>query len=134
MDGKRRTPVSPVVAAGEKRSILPAKESSVPTHGIMCSNIHMEIENPKSAVFVPLLGAFNFEHKSMGALGIPDEFSFLMDWTKGGEGQDVLREHLRAGFGSLIRVKQQGKQYQGMLRFESGINTNDGMVVVEVAR
>jgi hypothetical protein len=27
MDGKRRTPVSPAVAAGEGRSILPAKES-----------------------------------------------------------------------------------------------------------
>ncbi len=94
----------------------------------------MDIENPKTAVFVSLLGAFNFEHKSMGALGIPDEFSFRMDWTKGGEGQEVLREHLRAGSGSLIRVKQQGKQHQGILRFESGINTNDGMVVVEVAR
>lgn len=94
----------------------------------------MDIENPKTAVFVPLLGAFNFEHKSMGDLGIPDEFSFQMDWTKSGEGQEVLREHLRADSGSLIRVKQQGKQYQGILRFESGINTNDGMVVVEVAR
>ena len=94
----------------------------------------MEIENQKNAEFVPLLGASNFERKSMAALGIPDEFSFRMDWTKGGEGQEVLREHLRAGSGSLIRVKQQGKQYQGMLRFESGINTNDGMVVVEVAR
>jgi hypothetical protein len=29
MDGKRRTPVSPAVAAGEGRSILPAKESSI---------------------------------------------------------------------------------------------------------
>ena len=91
----------------------------------------MEIENPKNAVFVPLLGAFNFEHKSMGALGIPDEFSFRMDWTKGGEGHEVLREHIRSR--TLIRVKQQGKQYQGILRFESGINTNDGMVVLEVA-
>ncbi len=99
MDGKRRTPVSPAVAAGEGRSILPAKESSVPTHGIMCSNIHMDIENTKTAVFVPLLGAFNFEHKSMGALGIPDEFSFRMDWTKGGEGQEVLREHIRSRTG-----------------------------------
>jgi hypothetical protein len=31
-------------------------------------------------------------------------------------------------------MKQQGTQYEGMLRFESGINTVDGMVVVEVAR
>jgi len=94
----------------------------------------MDIENPKTAVFVPLLGGFNFEHKSTGARGIPDEFSFRMDWTKGGEGQEVLREHLRTGSGSLIRVTQHGKQYQGTLRFESGINTNDGMVVEEVAR
>ena len=92
----------------------------------------MDIENPKTALFVPLLGAFNFEHKSMGALGIPDEFSFRMDWTLGGEGQEVLRDHIRSR--TLIRVKQQGKQYHGMLRFESVINTNDGMVVVEVAR
>jgi len=92
----------------------------------------MDIENPKTAVFVALLGAFNFEHKSLGALGIPDEFSFLMDWTKGGEGQEVLREHIRSR--TLIRVKQgEGKQYQGILRLESGINTIDGMVVVGVA-
>jgi hypothetical protein len=92
----------------------------------------MDIENPKTAEFVPLLGAFNFEHQPMGALGIPAEFSFLMDWTKGGEGQEVLRVHIRSR--TLIRVKQPGKQYQGMLRHESGINTIDGMVVVEVAR
>ena len=92
----------------------------------------MEIENPQSLAFLPLLGVFNFEHKSMAALGIPDEFSFRMDWTKGGEGQEVLREHIRSR--TLIRLKQQGKQYQGILRFESGINTNDGMVVVEVAQ
>jgi hypothetical protein len=91
----------------------------------------MEIANPKTAEFVPLLGAFNFEHKPMGGLGIPDEFSFLMDWTKGGEGQEVLREHIRNG--SLIRVKQYGQQHQGVLRFESGMNSNDGMVVVAVA-
>ena len=91
----------------------------------------MEIENPKTAEFIPLLGAFNFEHKPMGALSLPDEFSFLMDWTKGGEGQEVLREHIRAG--SFIRVKQRGLQHQGVLKFESGMNSNEGMVVVEVA-
>jgi len=53
----------------------------------------MEIENPKNAEFVPLLGASNFERKSMAALGIPDEFSFRMDWTKGGEGHEVLRAY-----------------------------------------
>jgi hypothetical protein len=89
----------------------------------------MEIENPTNAEFVPLLGAFNFENKYMGALGIPDEFSFRMDWTKGGEGQEVLREHIRSK--TLIRLKRQGKRFQDILRFESGINTVDGMVVVE---
>ena len=101
------------------------------TRGCVWSNISMEIENPKTAEFVPLLGAFNFEHKPMGALSLPDQFSFLMDWTKGGEGQEVLREHIRAG--ALIRVKQHGQQHKGVLKFESGMNTNDGMVVVEVA-
>jgi hypothetical protein len=91
----------------------------------------MDIRDPKTTQGVPLLGAFNFERKPMGALRLPDEFSFLMDWTKGGEGQEVLREHIRAG--SLIRVNQHGQQHQGVLKFENGMNTNDGLVVVEVA-
>ena len=74
-----------------------AATPGVRTHGCLWSNIRMEIESPKTAGFVPLLGAFNFEHKPMGAIGNPDEFSFLMDWTKGGEGQEVLREHIRPG-------------------------------------
>ena len=88
----------------------------------------MEIEDPKTAGFVPLLGAFNFEYKPLSNLRLPDEFSFRIDWTKGGEGQDVLREHIRSG--SLIRVNERRQQYQGILKFESGMNTNDGMVVV----
>src|ERR1700678_2509529 len=91
-------------------------KSGVRTRGCLWSNIRMDIENPKTSDFVPLLGAFNFEHKPMGALRLPDEFSFLMDWTKGGEGQEVMREHIRAG--SLIRVKQHGQQHQGVLKFE----------------
>jgi hypothetical protein len=91
----------------------------------------MEIQNPKASKIVPLLGAFNFEYKRMGALGIPDEFSFLVDWTKEGEGQDILREHIRNR--SLLCVTQRGQQYQGRPKFESGINTPEGMVVVEVA-
>jgi len=51
-------------------------KSGVRTRGCMWSNIRMDIENPKTSDFVPLLGAFNFEHKPMGGLGIPDEFSF----------------------------------------------------------
>ena len=108
-----------------------AATPSVRSHDCLWSNIHMEIENPRTTQFVPLLGAFNFEHKRMDALSLTDEFSFLVDWTKGGEGQEVLREHIRAG--SLIRVNQHGQLHQGVLKFESGMNTNDGMVVVEVA-
>lgn len=106
---------------------------AVPVPTALCDPIFidMEIENPTNAAFVPLLGAFNFEHKSMGALGISDEFSFRMDWTKGGEGQEVLREQIRSK--TLIRVKRQGRQFQGVIRSESGINTADGLVVVEVA-
>ena len=97
----------------------------------MWSNIRMEIENPKTAELIPLLGATNSQFKSMGALHLPDEMSFLMDWTQGGEGQEVLREHIRAG--SRVRVKQQGKQYQGVPTDVGGMNTNDGMVVVRIA-
>ena len=89
----------------------------------------MEIENPKTAVFVTLLGAFNFV-PTRSRHGLPDTFSFRIDWTKGGEGQEILREHLRLG--SLMRVKQHDKQYQGVLNFEHGINSCDGAVVADV--
>jgi hypothetical protein len=101
----------------------------VQTQGSVWSNIRMEIENLKTAEFVQMLGAFNFERKPLGA--VRNEFSFQVDWTKGGEGQEILREHIRVG--TLIRVQQHGQQHQGVLKFESGMNTNDGMVVVEVA-
>ena len=54
--------------------ILFGDRACVPTAA--CDPIRVEIANPKTAEFVPLLGSFNFEHKPMGGLGIPDEFSF----------------------------------------------------------
>ncbi len=47
----------------------------------------MEIENPNTAEFVPLRGAFNFEYIPMGAQNLPDNFSFRIDWTKKGDGK-----------------------------------------------
>lgn len=91
----------------------------------------MEIQNPTTSEFVPLLGAFNFEYTRNGALGIPDEFIFRVDWTKEGKGQDILREHIRDR--SILSVRQRSQQYQGRPKFESGINTPEGMVAVEVA-
>ena len=52
----------------------------------------MEIENPNTAEFVPLPGAFNFEYIPMGAQNLPDNFSFRFDWTKKGDGQEILQE------------------------------------------
>ena len=91
----------------------------------------MEIENQKTAGFVPLLGAFNFLYTPLGAQHLPDNFSFGIDWMKEGDGQEILREHIRAG--SPIRLKQRGQQYQGVFKHEWGFNTNDGMAIVEVA-
>ena len=48
-----------------------------------------EIENPITAKFVPLSGAFNFR---LGA----NEFSFLMDWTKKDDGQEILGKYIRS--------------------------------------
>lgn len=91
----------------------------------------MEIENPKTANYVSLDGAFNFEYARLSAKGLPDEFSFGIDWTKEGAGQEILREHIRSH--SLMRVRQHGVQYQGVFKHEWGFNTADGMIIVEVA-
>ena len=55
---------------------------------------------------------------------------FGVDWTKGGEGQEILREHIRAS--SLLKVTWRGKQYQGVLKMEWEMNTNNGRVILEV--
>ena len=51
MDGKRRTPVSPAVAAREGRSILPAKESSIDRR-VWHVHIEMRFERKR---FVPCM-------------------------------------------------------------------------------
>jgi hypothetical protein len=53
----------------------------------------------------------------------------MIDWTKGGPGQAILRDHLRLK--TPLAVKHQGKTYRGFALLETGMNTNDGMVVVE---
>ena len=90
----------------------------------------MEIENPNTAEFVPLPGAFNFEYIPMGAQNLPDNFSFRIDWTKKGDGQEILQEGIRSG--SPIRVKQHGQLYRGVFKGEWGFNTTDGMVIFAV--
>jgi hypothetical protein len=72
----------------------------------------MEIENPNPAEFVPLPGAFNFEYIPMGGQNLPDNLSFRIDWTKKGDGQEILQEGIRSG--SPIRVKQHGQLYRGV--------------------
>jgi hypothetical protein len=90
----------------------------------------MEIENPNTAEFVPLPGAFNFEYIPMGSQNLADNFSFRIDWTKKGDGQEILQEGIRSG--SPIRVKQQGQLYRGVFKGEWGFNTTDGMVIFAV--
>lgn len=91
----------------------------------------MEIEDPKTAKFIPLEGALNFEHRRSTQGPLPDEFNFAIDWTKEGRGQEILREHISSR--SLMRMRHLGKEYQGIFRHEWGFNTADGMVFVEVA-
>jgi hypothetical protein len=47
----------------------------------------MKIENPNTAEFVPLPGAFNFEYIPMGAQNLPDNFSFRIDWLRKATGK-----------------------------------------------
>jgi hypothetical protein len=90
----------------------------------------MEIEDPRTTGFVPLDGAFNFVYRPSTDKRLPNEFNFGIDWTKGGQGQDILREHIREH--STMRVQMRGETYQGVFKHEWGFNTPDGMVIVEV--
>lgn len=81
-----------------------------------------EIEDPKTTKFVPLLFAFNFKPDALGA-------SFGIDWDKGGEGQDILREHLRSG--SVGRVRTAGCVFQGVFKDLGGFNTSRGFVALQ---
>ena len=89
----------------------------------------MEIKNPGTGAYIPLLGAFNFERKPLSKRTVIDQFSFYVDWTKGGRGQDILRQHI--GFKSPMHVKWHGVEHRGVMSFEAGINTADGLVVAD---
>ena len=90
----------------------------------------MEIEDPWATGFVPLDGAFNFVYRPSTDKRLPNEFNFGIDWTKGGQGQDILREHIREH--STMRVQMRGETYQGVFKHEWGFNTPDGTVIMEV--
>ena len=87
----------------------------------------MEIRNPTTAEFIPLLGAFNFEYRCSNLQSQPSVFSFGINWEKEGDGQGVLRDHLRTK--TPFRVRHYGQEYQGVLGLETGINTANGMVM-----
>jgi len=88
----------------------------------------MDIESTKTNALVPLLGTFNHEEARVAGVST---ISFHIDWTKGGDGQDVLRDHIRLE--SHGRVVWHGKQYKGVPKVIWGINTEDSLVVLEVA-
>ena len=81
----------------------------------------MEIENPQTAKFVPLPFAFNFEPDAVGA-------SFYIDWTKGGEGEEILRELIRSKV--IGRVRHANQLYQGLFQDIGDFNTSNGFVAL----
>ena len=74
-------------------------------------------------------GAFNFDLFRIAA-NLPEEFSFGIDWTVGGAGQDVLRNIIREM--STAHVRHLGREFVGVFKFEWGTNTNDGKVFFKV--
>jgi len=88
----------------------------------------MDIQDPKTNAYVPLLGAYNFEHKLMKHLNVANQFSFMIDWTKGGPGQAILADHLRLK--TPLAVNHHGRRCAGVTLFVTGMNTNDSMVAV----
>jgi hypothetical protein len=90
----------------------------------------MEIQDPKTNGFVPLYGASNFEFRPSTDERLPSEFNFAVDWTKGGRGQEILRDRIRES--SIMRVRMHGKTYQGAPKHEWGFNTPAGMVIAKV--
>jgi hypothetical protein len=92
----------------------------------------MEIKDTTTGKFVPLEGAFNFDYAPSRTAGIPNAFSFGIDWTREGAGQDILREHIR--FGSSMSVRERGREYRGIPQDVGGFNTPDGSVFVPIAQ
>lgn len=88
----------------------------------------MEIRNSQTGLFLPLQGAFNFQVNPSGIRGIPEAYTFGVDWTKEGEGQEILREHIRSK--SLLSLRHHGQTYEGMVEFTADINSPNGSVMV----
>jgi len=88
----------------------------------------MEIQNPQTGQFLPLQGASNFRLNPSGIRGIPETYTFGVDWTQGGEGQEILREHIRSK--TLLCIKHHGQLYTGIVEFEADINTAHGAVMM----
>lgn len=88
----------------------------------------MEIRNPQTGLFLPLQGTFNFRVNSSADQEIPDAYTFGVDWTKQGEGQEILRGHMRSK--SPLTLRHRGQLYTGAVEFEAGINTARGDVMV----
>ena len=101
-------------------------------------NTAMDIQDPNTSTYVPLLGSFNFEHQ--GAfdfkhqhLDIANELSFLIDWTTAGPGQAILREHVRLK--TPLSIQHQGNEYRGAgAKVVWGMNEKDSLVVVDLLR
>jgi len=91
----------------------------------------MEIQNPQTATFVALHGASNFQCNPSGIKDIPEAYTFNMDWSKGGEGQEILRDFIRSKSPLCVRVY--GKPYIGAVEFEHGINSTNGGVMLRKA-
>lgn len=91
----------------------------------------IEIQDPKTGNYVPLVRAFNFEIKSMASVGERDIFSFKMDWTKEGSGQAILRDHIE--YHTPLTVKYLKREYRGLVLFQTGENSSDGMIMVQEA-
>ena len=88
----------------------------------------MQIEN-QTGTFVPLLGGVNFQADKRHP-SVPVTYSFGIDWTKEGDGQEILREHIRSS--SAGRVEWHGAEYQGKFEDLWGMNTAEGMVRLTV--
>jgi hypothetical protein len=80
--------------------------------------------------FVPLAGAYNFDcDPPRNGLTL---FHFSIDWTLSNPSieQDILRESLRTE--KMICVRNNGHVYRGKIIMDTGVNTSDGAIVVQV--
>jgi len=86
----------------------------------------MEIQNPQTGAFFPVSGCFNFTL----VLSQAGTLAFGVDWTKGGDGQELLRDNI--GSGSLLKVRWRTKVYQAIFKTERDKYSNSGRVTLEL--